>query len=153
MTLTIILLVGSCVLYLMGHDSIGMASAAQLVFIFYMGKPPATIDLQAWGSSGYPAVLGLSAGPALSDRWILPLTLYSLALIMGAIYKRAGFNRFRNIELTTTGAEYLAEANPACLARNERGVIVRLLALRACQWTVQVARFPLLAWCILALKK
>jgi hypothetical protein len=153
--LSIILLLGSGVLYLMGHDSIGigMASSAQLVYIFYMCSQPATVDLQAWGSHGYPAALALSAGSTIQDRWILPLALYGLALAMGAIYKRYGLSRFRLIEMTTTGAEYLGEANPAYLARNSREIIARLLSLRACQWIVQVTRFPLLAWCILGLKR
>jgi hypothetical protein len=125
------LLSGSAFLYLMGHDSIGMASSAQLVFIFYMCSQPVTIDLQAWGSHGFPAVLCLSANPDLFNRWALPLGLYALALVMGVVFKKYGQSQFNRIEITTTGSEYLIEANPAYLARNDLGNIARLLSLRA----------------------
>ncbi len=54
------LLAVSGVTYMMGHDSIGLSNSVQLTFLYYAGSPPATVDQQAWGSNGSPAVLAIN---------------------------------------------------------------------------------------------
>jgi hypothetical protein len=54
--------------------------------------------------------------------------------------------------MTTTGAETLADTNPGLLVQSKGRIIARLLALRAMQWMMQVARFPLFAYSIIGLK-
>jgi hypothetical protein len=67
--LSYILIVTSAILYLMGHDSIGMALSAQLVYLLFAGIPPVTVDLISWGRGGHPAVFGLFSGDTVLGRW------------------------------------------------------------------------------------
>ncbi len=58
--LSYVLLATSAITYLMGHDSIGLSNSVQLSFLYYAGNPPATVDQQAWGSNGSPAVMAIN---------------------------------------------------------------------------------------------
>jgi hypothetical protein len=102
--LSVALILGSGVLYLMGHDSVGLATSAQLVYIYYKAHPPATVDLQAWGSHGYPAVLAMPSDSSPWARWMLPAVIYCLVLIAGGVFQELGLNKFKN-RVTTSGAE------------------------------------------------
>jgi hypothetical protein len=150
LVLSYTLIIGSGILYLMGHDSVGMATSGQLVFVCYMGNPPATVDQLAWGSHGYPAALVLA--DSLFGRWLLPLALFLLTLFVGAVLKWMRLSYF-GFWMTVSGAEGLVEANPGLLLpRNTFRTIARVWAVRAVQWLAQVARFPLLACCLTGLR-
>jgi hypothetical protein len=80
------------------------------------------------------------------------MIFYCTSLLVGAIFRCAQWHNFFGFNITATGAETLADANPGLLVQNKGSIIIRLLCLRAMQWMMQVARFPLLAYSIRGLK-
>lgn len=147
--LSVIAIIGSTGLYLMGHDSAGLMNAVQVVFLYYLGSNPPTIDMQAWGSSAHSAAFALSAADRLADRWIIPMALYFVGFLLGAVFKMTGLAHFA-FDMTPFGSEFMPAVHPRRLKGYSPRVALRLLALRAVQFAMQVARFPLIVYCLMS---